>query len=67
MYDTSTHTVWGEALKKVGKLKVSEKVQLGSDQKKETGKEKKKKRKVDPFWLQAYKRQADSTEPWDDL
>lgn len=44
MYDTSTHTVWGEALKKVGKLKVSEKVQLGSDQKKETGKRKKKKK-----------------------
>lgn len=48
MHDTSSHMVWGDAFEKVRKLKVSEKVQLGSDQKKETGK-RGKKEKVGPF------------------
>lgn len=42
MHDTSSHMEWGDAFEKVGKLKESEKVQLGSDQKKETGKRGKK-------------------------
>lgn len=45
----SSHTVWGGVFEKVGKLRLSEKVQLGSDQKKETGKREKGKLVLSDF------------------